>query len=79
MERLGPEIPKRPKEKRKNKFSYAKFRKKLEYDSSGKCDNAFQLATSPEFLKLSYDFIKSKPGNMVRGSDHLTLDGIPRS
>lgn len=79
MERIGSEIPKQSKDKKKRKFSYAKFRKMLKYNSSGKCENAFQLATSPEFLRLSYDFIKSKPGNMVRGSDQLTLDGIPRT
>ena len=78
MEHIGSEIPKN-KSVRKNKFSYAKFRNMLKYDSSGKCLNAFKIATSPEYLKLSYDFIKSKPGNMVKGSDHLTLDGIPRS
>lgn len=77
MERIGVDLPTQ-KKNRTNKFSYTKFRKKLKYDASGKCTNAFKLAMSPEFLKLSYDFIKSKPGNMVRGSDQLTLDGLSR-
>ena len=56
-----------------------KIRKMLKYDQSGRCTNAFQLAVSTEFLKLGYDLIKSKPGNMVHGSDKLTLDGLPRT
>ena len=49
----------------------------LKYDQFGRCENAFQLASSVEFLKLGYDLIKSKPGNMVHGSDRQTLDGLP--
>lgn len=78
MERIGPEIPERNshiKEKSLN-FNYVKIRKLLKYDHLGRCTNAFKLASSPDFLKLGYDIIKSKPGNMVRGSDHQTLDGI---
>ena len=54
-----------------------KIRKMLKYDQFGRCENAFQLASSVEFLKLGYDLIKSKPGNMVHGSDRQTLDGLP--
>jgi len=75
MERTGTEI-RRHIPKKKNKFSYAKFRKNLKYDVDGRCTNAFTLAIDTENLKTCYDFIKSKPGNMVRGSDKLTLDGI---
>ena len=79
MERIGPDIPKHPLDRKKKpkKFGSAKLRKMLRYDEIGRCTNAFELAVSSEFLKLGYDIIKSKPGNMVRGSDKLTLDGIP--
>lgn len=81
MERTGTEIPKHPRSelKRKNKFKYSEFRKKIRYDPIGKCENAFKIAVSPENLKLSYDLIKSKPGNMVRGTDKQTLDGLPKT
>jgi hypothetical protein len=49
---------------------------KLRYDQEGLCINAFHIATSPEVLKIAYETIKSKPGNMVQGSDTETLDGI---
>jgi retron-type reverse transcriptase len=32
--------------------------------------------SDPEVLQLSYETIKSKPGNMVKGTDKETLDGI---
>lgn len=41
-----------------------------------KCINAFQVMYRPEILKLAYESIKSKPGNMVPGTDLTTLDGI---
>jgi retron-type reverse transcriptase len=31
---------------------------------------------NPEILKIAYESIKSNPGNMVRGTDKETLDGI---
>lgn len=48
----------------------------LIFDSNNKCTNAFLLCTHPDTLKMAYDMIKSKPGNMVHGSDRETLDGI---
>ena len=78
MERIGTEIPRYPTKSVKN-FSYSRIRRMLKFDQNGKCVNAFQLASSTEFLKLGYDLIKSKPGNMVHGSDRLTLDGLPLS
>lgn len=38
--------------------------------------NAFELAASVTVLRLAYEVIKSKSGNMVRGSTGETLDGI---
>jgi hypothetical protein len=52
------------------------IRKKLKFDASGKCTNAFEIISNIETLKLAYETIKSKPGNMVKGSDSVTLDGI---
>ena len=79
MERIGTEIPEHPRSRKKKakNFSSLKLRKMLKFDHKGRCVNAFQLATSVDFLKLGYDIIKSKPGNMVRGSDKQTLDGLP--
>jgi hypothetical protein len=48
----------------------------LRKDSNGKYCNVFETLTSVEVLKLAYETIKSKPGNMVRGSTKETLDGI---
>lgn len=42
----------------------------------GKCINAFQILSNPKILYQAYNIIKSKPGNMVHGSDKKTLDGI---
>ena len=52
------------------------IRDQLVHDSTGKCTNAFTIINKPETLKYAYESIKSKPGNMVRGSDFATLDGI---
>ena len=49
----------------------------LSYDDSGKCNNAFKLLSRNDILKIAYNSIKSKPGNMVRGTDRETLDGMP--
>lgn len=65
---------KTPKEK---KFGSSELREILKYDESGRCINAFQILSDEKFLKISYDTIKSNPGNMVRGSDRKTLDGLP--
>jgi hypothetical protein len=53
------------------------IREHLTFDSDGKCNNAFKVATHPAVLKLAYETIKSKPGNMVPGSNEETLDGLP--
>jgi hypothetical protein len=52
------------------------LRSLLQYDSNGKCVNAFKILHRKEILELAYETIKSKPGNMVRGTDKKTLDGI---
>lgn len=77
MQRTGTEIL--YQRKRSAKFRYTEFRKQLKFDKDGRCLNAFTIAASPDTLKLGYDLIKSNPGNMVRGSDQQTLDGISRS
>jgi len=80
MERIGSEIPRHPKcVKTTKKIDITNLRGMLKYDSSGRCINAFQLIARTDFLKLAYEIIKSKPGNMVHGSDKLTLDGLPVS
>jgi len=52
------------------------IRSRLKYDSKGLVINAFQIASNHEILKLAYETIKSKPGNMTTGVDKITLDGI---
>lgn len=53
------------------------LRQLLQFDETGRCNNAFKLMTRKDVLQVAYNSIKSKPGNMVRGSDRETLDGIP--
>jgi len=77
MAHTSCEIPERSKLQCKKKFNTQELRKLLKYDNSGKCINAFQVITSIDILKVAYDTIKSKPGNMVRGSDPRTFDGLP--
>ena len=48
----------------------------LKFDGEGRCVNAFYILSEPNTLRLAYESIKSKPGNMVEGSDKSTLDGI---
>jgi hypothetical protein len=48
----------------------------LRFNADGKCSNAFEVISSVQVLKLAYETIKSKPGNMVRGVTPETLDGI---
>jgi hypothetical protein len=52
------------------------LRKRLRWEKPGVCNNAFQIIYDPEILKIAYETIKSNPGNMVRGTDKTTLDGI---
>lgn len=42
----------------------------------GRYKNLIELIANVEFLLMSYNMIKSKPGNMSVGSDKMTLDGI---
>jgi len=79
MARIGPEIPEQKIISPGNNEKDKKFnlRMLLSYDNSGKCNNAFKLLSRDDILKIAYNSIKSKPGNMVRGSDRETLDGIP--
>jgi group II intron reverse transcriptase/maturase len=49
---------------------------RLKWDEEGKCLNAFDLFSDPTMLKAAYESIKSKAGNMVKGTDTETLDGI---
>jgi len=48
----------------------------LVYDSDGKCINAYKCITNKDILLACYDKMKSKPGNMTRGTDSETFDGI---
>lgn len=36
----------------------------------------YRLLYRPELYELAYEKIKSKPGNMTKGSDGKTLDGF---
>ena len=42
----------------------------------GKCINAFEVLSDINTIYAAYITLKSKPGNMVEGSDKQTLDGI---
>jgi len=48
----------------------------LQRGPDGLYTNVFEVATSVTVLKLAYEIIKSKPGNMVRGTTGETLDEI---
>lgn len=48
----------------------------LRKDDSGKYTNVFEILSSVPILKLAYETIKSKPGNMVKGVTSETLDRI---
>lgn len=54
---------------------YPKISKQIKY-IEGKCVNAIEVISSPQILKMAYEMIKSNPGNMTKGSDDETLDGI---
>lgn len=43
---------------------------------NGKINGIVNLLTNPDFLKECYLEIKSKPGNMSKGTTRETLDGI---
>jgi hypothetical protein len=59
-------------EKDINKF----MRNNLSFNQEGKCINAYDVICNPVTIKLAYETIKSKAGNMTRGTDRETLDGI---
>jgi hypothetical protein len=55
---------------------YETITNQLTFNLEGKCTNAFKILSDPQTLKMAYESIKSKHGNMVRGTDKETLDGI---
>jgi group II intron reverse transcriptase/maturase len=57
---------------------YDIIKRGLKFDEKNRCINAFRIASNAGILKMAYNSIKSKPGNMVHGSDKETLDGISR-
>lgn len=54
------------------------MRFQLRFDSDGRCVNSYEVLSDPQHLIEAYESIKSKSGNMVRGSDRETLDGISK-
>lgn len=50
----------------------------LEFDGEGKCTNLSNIIFDVRTLMLAYEKIKSKPGNMVPGTDNETLDGLKK-
>jgi retron-type reverse transcriptase len=52
------------------------IRQLLKYDDNGRCTNAFLVMSDPRVLRIAYESIKSNPGNMVKGTDDETLDGL---
>lgn len=67
---------KKTKEQRIN--PHTEVMKKLEFDSGGRCTNALLVMATPSVMRWAYEMIKSKPGNMTKGSDNETIDGISR-
>jgi group II intron reverse transcriptase/maturase len=55
---------------------YEFIESQLAFDAKGRCINAFKVLSDAQTLKLSYESTKSKPGNMTKGVDKETLDGI---
>lgn len=55
-----------------------KIRFMLKRDSEGRCTNAFEVISRVETLVCAYETIKNKSGNMVPGTDDITLDGIDK-
>lgn len=66
--------------KKSNKVDYfGILSHSLKFDDEGKCINAFQALSEIWALKLSYESLKSNPGNMVKGTDKKTFDGLNES
>lgn len=63
-----------------NKYKQINFydhvKKQLKFDKAGNCTNTFETISDPRTLLLAYNTIKSNSGNMVKGADYETLDGI---
>ena len=57
---------------------YPHIAKQIRY-REGKCINAHDIIANPDTLRMAYEMIKSNPGNMTKGSDEETLDGISKS
>nr|QIJ45981.1 hypothetical protein [Calonectria ilicicola] len=51
---------------------------RIKYDEQNRCTNIFEILSDPEVLMIAYEMIKSNSGNMVRGVDYETLDGITK-
>lgn len=51
-------------------------RAKLKFDIKARCINAYEVISEKEMLIQSYLSMKSNPGNMTKGIDKETLDGI---
>ena len=56
-------------------YIYPEIAKQLEFQD-GRCTNAFEVIAKYETLLMAYESIKSNPGNMTKGVDDETLDGI---
>lgn len=52
------------------------LREKSRQDPKGVIYDTIKLISDPHLLVLAYDLIKSKPGNMTKGTDDTTLDGM---
>jgi hypothetical protein len=73
---MGLPATKKWNKNQQDKDLTAKIRDKLKFDPDGRCINAFQVITEVITLTDAYETIKNKPGNMVAGTDKVTLDGI---
>lgn len=56
--------------------SWAKHEVNMLLKGDGTYNGLIRILSNPEFLQACYLEIKSKPGNMSKGTDDTTLDGI---
>lgn len=49
---------------------------RLRFDNMGRCVNAYEVISERDTLIQAYLGLKSIPGNMTKGPDKETLDGI---
>lgn len=75
----GDPLPLDKKLKYNKKDIYSILKRELRFNEEGKCVNAFRVLSNPGILKLAYESIKSKSGNMTHGTDKETLDGISKA